>query len=595
MATAKLPEDDDISDDLKTLEDLQITQKDLTSKQVTAIMGSLPNIPLEPPRGKSPKPLSQIDQLINSIKLLDEREEKAKEKSATATEFDKIRREISRQRMDLIREGQALSFMEFQKLHKQQRIQSKAQSKTSDDNYDVPEKELNKLTVDTLGEEKKSDYYRAIRAATSYRNHILELIDNIEGMIDSLNHCPDFEKEELIMEIKTENDTLKGLVQEYKKRSNEISFAGTSKDVEIAVKGLTNILSKSNKINSKIQYMEELEKKKLALCKSEQLEGLKITKFNGSGDNKFLQYYSFYTEFTELVMDKQYSDSTKLRYLKQYLEGEAKDIVKNYHSGAELATAFKALDEQYGRAEMVIRECIKSVQKLQPLRSETDIKASKNFLYKLTTNLSTLKVYNFDIESSVETFMLTIEEKLDRESSLKWEDEKAELKKEGEMITIEKFIDFFTEKIRKEENVSLVRSFASRGDFKPKAKIFQNKMKPSDGSRNKPFYKQNGKDNKLPQSSNYSMQKRFCIFCEKYGDHDSGFCKVKTFNQKFKEDKCMKHKACLCCLRTTDHMANNCPKRRLCMVCKKYHHFNLHSRQDLNSFYNKRNSAQSGQ
>ena len=79
MATAKLPVDDDISDDLKTLEDLQITQKDLTSKQVTAIMGSLPNIPLEPTRGKSPKPLSQIDQLINSIKLLDEREEKAKE------------------------------------------------------------------------------------------------------------------------------------------------------------------------------------------------------------------------------------------------------------------------------------------------------------------------------------------------------------------------------------------------------------------------------------------------------------------------------------------------------------------------------------
>ena len=93
------------------------------------------------------------------------------------------------------------------------------------------------------------------------------------------------------------------------------------------------------------------------------MEGLKITKFNGSGDNEFLQYYSFYTEFTELVMDKQYSDSTKLRYLKQYLDGDAKDIVKNYHSGTELAAAFKALDNQYGRAEMVIRECIKSIQK----------------------------------------------------------------------------------------------------------------------------------------------------------------------------------------------------------------------------------------
>ena len=100
---------------------------------------------------------------------------------------------------------------------------------------------------------------------------------------------------------------------------------------------------------------------------------------------------------------------------------------------------------------MVIRECIKSIQKLQPLKSELDIKGSKHFLYKLTTNLSTLKVYNFDIENSVETFMLTIGEKLNRESSLKWEDQKAELRKENEMVTIEKFVDIFTDKIRKEE------------------------------------------------------------------------------------------------------------------------------------------------
>ena len=104
--------DYNISDDLKDLEDLQIAQQDLTSKQLYSIMDAVSNLSLESTKGKSPKPLSQIDQLINAIKLLDEREEKAREKSATATEFDKIRREISRQRMDLIREGQALSFMD---------------------------------------------------------------------------------------------------------------------------------------------------------------------------------------------------------------------------------------------------------------------------------------------------------------------------------------------------------------------------------------------------------------------------------------------------------------------------------------------------
>ena len=52
-------------------------------------------------------------------------EEKAKGKSATSTEFDKVRREISRQRMDLIREGLTLSFKEFQKLHNEQGIRFK--------------------------------------------------------------------------------------------------------------------------------------------------------------------------------------------------------------------------------------------------------------------------------------------------------------------------------------------------------------------------------------------------------------------------------------------------------------------------------------
>ena len=47
------------------------------------------------------------DRKETNITVPTEREENAKEKSATSTEFDKIRREISRQRIDLIREGPA--------------------------------------------------------------------------------------------------------------------------------------------------------------------------------------------------------------------------------------------------------------------------------------------------------------------------------------------------------------------------------------------------------------------------------------------------------------------------------------------------------
>ena len=136
-------------------------------------------------------------------------------------------------------------------------------------------------------------------------------------------------------------------------------------------------------------------KKRLALVKSEQLEGVKLSKFSGQGDQRYLNYYGFYQEFQELVMQKAYSDSTKLRYLKQYLEGDALDIVKNYHAGSELSIAYKALDDVYGRSDMVIRECIKGIQKLPRLTSDHNTRANKTFLYKITTNLSTLRCYNY--------------------------------------------------------------------------------------------------------------------------------------------------------------------------------------------------------
>ena len=111
--------------------------------------------------------------------------------------------------------------------------------------------------------------------------------------------------------------------------------------------------------------------------------------------------------------------------MKQYLEGDAVQIVKNYHSGTELRIAMNALDEVYGRSDMVIRETLKSIQKLSPMTTEHNLKANKSFLYKITTILSTLRCYNFEIDndqSENSTIMIPIEEKLPQETFLKWED-----------------------------------------------------------------------------------------------------------------------------------------------------------------------------
>ena len=46
------------------------------------------------------------------------------------------------------------------------------------------------------------------------------------------------------------------------KVSNDISFSGYPADVDVTIRSITNILSNSNQIGSKIQYLKELEKKK---------------------------------------------------------------------------------------------------------------------------------------------------------------------------------------------------------------------------------------------------------------------------------------------------------------------------------------------
>lgn len=68
-------------------------------------------------------------------------------------------------------------------------------------------------------------------------------------------------------------------------------------DVPKHVSNFENIFDMSNKIQARIRASEDKHKQNIALSKSEQLEGMKLTKFNGMGGQKFLSYYSFFQQF----------------------------------------------------------------------------------------------------------------------------------------------------------------------------------------------------------------------------------------------------------------------------------------------------------
>ena len=101
---------------------------------------------------------------------------------------------------------------------------------------------------------------------------------------------------------------------------HNLTIIGDEKQIKYLIENFTNVIEIIHGLDASVKQEEKLKKKKLALAKTETLESVKLEKFSGQGDNKYLHYYIWYTEFWELVMKKEYSDSVKLKYLKQYTE-----------------------------------------------------------------------------------------------------------------------------------------------------------------------------------------------------------------------------------------------------------------------------------
>ena len=68
--------------------ELDVSPQEITAEELSSIIDAVPKLSLES-KGKFSNLLS-IDHIINELKLLNEREEKARKNSATSTKFDKI-------------------------------------------------------------------------------------------------------------------------------------------------------------------------------------------------------------------------------------------------------------------------------------------------------------------------------------------------------------------------------------------------------------------------------------------------------------------------------------------------------------------------
>ena len=550
-------------------------------------------------------------ELQDQIKELEEMKDVNTEKAIHLRNLRAKKREVSKELQIAL---EKIEEEKYEELHKKKTEEKKTKSN------EEREKIFGKTLDDKLKptEENEKTFTRNFNMFGKYRDAIKSLKDEIKQLISrdsSEMTSQQIDERDLVVQAKV--STMKTMAKEYEKHYHELTMVGEEKQIKYLIDNFTSVMEIIHGLEAFVKQEEETKKKKLALAKSETLESVKLEKFSGQGENRYLKYYIWYTEFSELVMKKEYSDSVKLKFLKQYTEKEAHDLVKNYHHPQELLVAFEILDEHYGKPSMVIRESLRNLRTMETVRSINDVKANRNLLSKINTNISTLKCYNFDLEGDdIEnsSFLIEMEEKIPHLAYTKWEEEKVKIKAEGEEISIEGFIKFYTNLINIEEKAQYIRKQSKPAEgnkpgFRTMNSYYASMRSPSnDQKRNNPGATPPKKDyNRGGAKGNFQRQgnaaqtpgngglstPRYCIFCET-NTHDTGFCKISKYTADYKTQQCQKHNACYMCFKTSEHKENTCPKIMKCLLCPRMHHFNIHTRKEINEYYKKKKKT-SGQ
>ena len=107
----------------------------------------------------------KLTELYKELKTLDEKEKKAKDSSITETEFHNIQRLIRKKKREIKAEIQDLSFQRDLKKYMDETKPTSRNAKESK-KFEVPTQILQNLTLE---EDKKTEYYRTLKLADTYR------------------------------------------------------------------------------------------------------------------------------------------------------------------------------------------------------------------------------------------------------------------------------------------------------------------------------------------------------------------------------------------------------------------------------------------
>ena len=86
-------------------------------------------------------------------------------------------------------------------------------------------------------------------------------------------------------------NTIKLFTKEYEKHHHDVIMVGNQDTIASLVESFQEIMEIQGTLEAQQKLREENKKKQLALSKAETLESIKLEKFTGQGEGRYLEYY----------------------------------------------------------------------------------------------------------------------------------------------------------------------------------------------------------------------------------------------------------------------------------------------------------------
>ena len=535
----------------------------------------------------------QIAEICEKLNNLRKRE---KEINDTAgTEVDIVEKDVLSRRIRF--EKRELRQQLSEKTVEKAILQNNVEEEDADDDEDTDEEAEDIIAQPgandalVLPDNRQGEYNRLENMMTRVKNDIVRRKGMVENLLkEDQDLLTEGEKSMVNVKVKSQIRSITEQVNLYKSYNKDILRICSYLEVEGFANALSEVLDLANDVMCTHEASIDKQKRINDSTGLSAIKNLSIEKYEPIGEERFIRYTAFMSEFKEYVLSKPLKTVVKLNYLKSCLLGEAYDLIKHYTHGSQLTDALAQLEQSYNKAEFIVAEVYRNLKGLPICTTFNQIKACKDQVQTLKVSLATLKTLGFEQEvlsdSSIQnTFILVeLEGKIPIEAYTAWVTEKENIKKNSGSPNLESFVKFYTKMVEQQADAQYIRKqledvHIAQKHGKPKEKLPGNSNKPKTKETASLFgtsVEENGKKKNNWKGKN----KPYCIFCEQSG-HASTFCRTMKYDMSYKMNQAKKHGVCKVCLKVTNHKEPNCDgKYKTCLVCKEPHNTNLHARKD---------------